>query len=151
MKQEGIFYALFLFCYPQLKGDNKTYDDYSQNLMINGTFSFYNTNGFLPADEFYTIDLYLFLSLCYFLFALYWVYQMIIYYNYIRTLSKIMTIILPICILEKMITLQIFSELNRTGQLNLAFEVINVSCNIIKNIGFRLIFFGISLGYAYRK
>ena len=110
-------------------------------------FSFFNTFGFLSADEFYTVDIYLFLSLIFFLLFIYWIYKIISNQISINFFSKLMTITLPILILEKMMSLQIYSEINRSGELNMGFEAIFIICNLMKNILIRIILFSFALGY----
>jgi hypothetical protein len=57
---------------------------------------------------------------------------------------------LPVILLEEIISLQIYSELNRTGTLNSAFEIIRITCNILKNIAMRIILYGVSIGLYYK-
>jgi hypothetical protein len=141
---EGIFYLIFLACSPsKLKIDNTSF------LKISGFFSFFNSFGYLSADEFYTVDIYLFLSLFYFIISLYWVYTLIVNNNRFNFYTKIISIILPVVILEKMMNLQIYSELNRVGELNSTFEWIFIICNAIKNILLRIFFFIAAMGYKF--
>lgn len=145
----GVYYSLFLACSPRKNKVNVTYDDYSKVIFVDGEFSYFNSNSYLSADEFYTVDLYLFLSLIYCIFAMYWIYMIIIFQCKVGLWSKYFTIIIPIIILEKLMTLQIYSEMNRSGNLNVAFEAISIICNVIKNVSLRIILYGISIGYNY--
>ncbi len=142
---EGIFYLIFLACSPL----SKLKDDISPNLKLSGFISFFNSYGYLSADEFYTIDIYLFLSLFYFIISLYWVYSLIVNNNKFNFYTKIISIILPVVILEKMMNLQVYSELNRIGELNSTFEWIFILCNVIKNILLRIFFFISAMGYKF--
>ncbi len=141
---EGTYYLLFLVCSP-LKVQEETYS----SIKLTGYISFFNSFGYLSADEFYTVDIYLFLSLFYFITGLYWVYRLIVNNNGLNFYTKTITILLPIVILEKMMRLQIFSELNKIGELNSAFEWIFLICNLAKNILLRVFFFAIALGYKF--
>lgn len=148
---EGVFYSLFLVCSPGYKNNTEKLDfeDYSKVIYLTGDFSFFNSFGFLSADEFHSVDIYLFLSLFYFLLSLYWVYKLIIKNTGFKKYSKLLTFILPIIILEKMMNLQIYSEINKYGELNIEFEALSIFCNVIKNISLRIILYGISIGYGY--
>jgi hypothetical protein len=142
---EGIFYLIFLACSPF----SKLKDDISPNLKLSGFISFFNSYGYLSADEFYTIDIYLFLSLFYFIISLYWVYTLIVNNNQFNFYTKIISITLPVVILEKMMNLQVYSELNRIGELNSTFEWIFILCNVVKNILLRIFFFIAAMGYKF--
>jgi hypothetical protein len=148
---EGVFYSLFLVCSPGHKNntENLEFEDYSKVIYLNGDFSFFNSFGFLSAEEFHSVDIYLFLSLFYFLLSLYWVYKLIIKNSGFKKYAKLLTFILPIIILEKMMNLQIYSEINKWGELNVAFETLSIICNVLKNFSFRIILYGISIGYGY--
>lgn len=162
---KGIFYSLFLLCEPLNKSslpentiisesNNSThmgeyYDDYSDRVFLRGEFSFYNTFGYLSAEEFYTVDIYSLISLYYFFLSLYWVYKIIIQSDHMNFYSKLVTLLLPIVILEKMMDLQIHSEINSSGGLNIAFTTIGIACYIIDNILIRIIFYAIALGYGF--
>jgi hypothetical protein len=79
---------------------------------------------------------------------MYWAYVMILKHNMIIIYSKVLSILIPFLLLEKLMELQLYSELNKTGELSIAFEVISVICNVVKNITARVVFYALSLGYA---
>jgi hypothetical protein len=79
---------------------------------------------------------------------MYWAYVIILKYSFINIYSKVLTILIPFILLEKLMELQLYSELNKTGELNIAFEVISIICNVFKNITARVVFYALSLGYA---
>jgi len=159
INEEGIVYTFFLLCSNRI--NTTSYDEISSEsflsytertaFKLNGILSYSNPDGYLSADELLNIDINLFFSLFYFILSLYWIYKIIVNYNIIKLFEKILTISIPIVILEKMMNLQIYSDLNRYGEINNAFEIICVSCNIFKNVSYRVIFFGLSLGYTIIK
>ena len=61
--------------------------------------------------------------------------------------SKTSTFIIPIVLLEKLMNLQLYSEMNREGEFNPAFYIIYFICNIFKNIFFVITLFLLSIGY----
>ena len=84
----------------------------------------------------------------YFVVSMYWAYIMILKYSFINIYSKVLSLLIPFILVEKLMELQLYSELNKSGELNIAFEVISIICNMTKNITARVIFYGLSLGYA---
>lgn len=61
--------------------------------------------------------------------------------------SKLITFMIPLVLLEKLMNLQLFSEMNREGVINYAFHVIFLICNVLKNILFMVLIFLLSIGY----
>ena len=136
---DGIHHLIFLLCSP----------DQNENsyIKISGYISLFNSFGFLSADEFYTVDIYLFLSLFYFIICLYWVYKMISNNNGLNFYTKFISILLPVMLIEKMMVLQIYSELNKLGEFNHTFNVISIITNFIKNLIIRIFLFVLASGY----
>ncbi len=95
----------------------------------------------------FKIKLYLFLSLFYFLVSTYWFYKIIIYHSSINIYSKLISFMIPLVLLEKLMNLQLYSEMNREGIINYAFHIIVLICNVFKNILSILLIFLLSIGY----
>ena len=74
---------------------------------------------------------------------------MIIRHNFIQIYNKAFSFVIPAVLLEKIMNLQFYSELNKTGQVNTSFEVLVIIFHIIKNIIMIIIFYALSLGYGY--
>lgn len=150
INDEGIFHTILLLCSNNIPNKENNKFDLTSNdsVILNGVFSYSNPDGFLSADELFNVDIYLFFSLFYFILSIYWIYKIIMNYTNLKIFSKMLTLSLPIIILEKMMNLQIYSELNRFGEIDNAFEIILIACNLIKNVNIRLIFFGLSTGYS---
>ena len=151
INEEGIVYTLLMLCSNKINRSSEENNLRKANkifITLNGVFSYSNPEGFLSADEFYNIDIYMFFSLLYFIITIFWVYKLIINFNKIKIFHKMLTLTLPIIILEKMMNVHINSELNRFGEYNYAFEIILTVCNLMKNVSYRIILFGLSTGYT---
>jgi len=61
--------------------------------------------------------------------------------------SKLITFMIPLVLLEKLMNLQLYSEMNREGVFNYAFHIIVLVCNVIKNIFYMVLIFLLSIGY----
>lgn len=75
---------------------------------------------------------------------------MIILHSYLNLLSNLVTVLIPVIFVEKIMSLQINTELNRTGEMNTAFEVIYMVTAITKEMLIRVILYGVSVGYLWQ-
>ncbi len=56
---------------------------------------------------------------------------------------------IPIVLLEKIMNLQLYNEVNKSGDINVGFEILGVIFHILKNESFVILFYSISLGYIF--
>lgn len=148
--EEGVYYTLLLYCHPDTINSEVKYTEYDRNIILKGEISYFNSNGYLSAEDFYTVDLYLFVSLYYFLLSMWWIYKLIGNYSSFGFYSKLFSLTLPLIILEQMMKVQVYTEMNKSGKLSIEFEWIRFTCFLIKNVAYRVIFFGISVGHLIK-
>ena len=152
IKEEFLFHEIgvkqfyLYFCSLTTKEGEEKMKSIDLDLNLNGEINIFNTNSFESAENFYRTYLYILITCYYGCFSLYWVIKTLSNLSKLNITMTIFSIIIPFVILECIMMLEFYIQLNEEGVYDFTFKIMEIVFRLIKDIGIKIVYFFIANG-----